>query len=435
MLVDVIKKFLKENNISKETYLVLGLSGGVDSMTLFDCLYKLNYKIIIAHVNHHKRLESEKEMDYIKNLAKKLDVPFELLNYYDDHSDNFHNLAHHARYDFFKKCADKYKTKYIITAHHADDQIETVLIKMMEGSNLYGYGGISKINDDGNYKIIRPLLTIPKNELYDYANKNNIIYFEDSSNSENHYLRNRIRHNIIPIIKNECPDIYNKIDEYSIQIKEAFEYIRNEAINYLKTNDNKINLETYSKLNIALKKDIICLLLEYNYIRKNNNIILNIYNLLESNLGSKEIKLENDYYFFRKYNLAYIAKKEIKREEKEYILNIDNVVFFNNKYKVYFSKNIPINNAKYIKLCYNNIELPFKIRTKKEGDVILLINGSKKISRILIDNKVPKEERNNVPIILDNKDNILWVYDYAKSKQVFEDKLKGDIFLILEGMN
>lgn len=435
MIKKVVANFLKNNNINKEDNLILGLSGGVDSMTLFDVLTKLGYHVIIAHVNHHKREESETEEKAIKDMAEALNVPFEKLDFYDDYTDNFHNLAHHARYEFFKKLSIKYHTKYIVTAHHADDQIETILIKILEGSNLYGYGGISKINDDGTFILVRPLLTFSKAELYQYAKVNNLVYFEDSSNSEDHYLRNRIRHQIIPLLKDECPDIYNKIDEYSNQIKEAFSYIRTSSIKYLDENNNKIDLTTFRNFDIALKKDIICLLLERYQIRKNYDTINNIYYFLEDSFGSKKISLEDGYFFYREYHKAYIAKENIQNEEIELILNLDNKVIYKNEYLIYFSKNIPNTNAKYLKLCYNTLKLPFKIRNKKEGDSILLNVGNKKLSRLFIDDKIPKEKRNQLPIILDNNDEILWVYDIAKAKKVFEDKNKGDIYLVVERMN
>ena len=426
-----VLKFIRDNNLIIKEPIICATSGGVDSVCLVTILNKLGYKVVLAHVNHHKRIESETEEAAMNNLALRLNIPFEVLEYHYDSDDNFHNDSHNARYNFFRELCKKYNTDTIATAHHLDDQIETILIKIMEGSNLYGYGGISIINDDGNYRIIRPLMCVDKKELYDYAKANDLEYFEDKSNHEDVFLRNRIRHHIVPLLKNECEDLNNKIYEYSIQIKEAFNYIRNGSKKYLNDNNGMIYYDSFKNLDIALKKDIISLLLERYNIRKNNNIILDLLNLLNDNNGTKIINLENDYCFIRSYDKAYIAKLD-NDLEKEYLLNMNDVIIFNNKYKFYFTKNISNPNVNHIRLCYNKLNLPFKIRTKKDGDFIKLNIGNKKLNRLFIDNKVDKLKRDFIPIVLDNNDNILWVYNYAKNIDIVDYKTNGDIYLVCE---
>ena len=426
-----VKKFIKDNNININNKVVVAVSGGSDSIALIHILINLGYDCILAHVNHHKRIESENEAIEMENLAKKLNIPFELFNYYDDNTDNFHNASHNARYNFFRDVCNKYKTNIIATAHNQDDLIETVLIKIMEGSNLYGYGGISIINDDGKYKIIRPLLCLSKDEIYEYNKMNNNIYFEDSSNHKDYYLRNRLRHNIIPLLKKESDDLYNKVLEYSIQVKEAFNYIRQISINYLNSNDNKIDLNSFKSFDIALKKDIISLLLERYYINKNNDLLNQLLSLLDNNKGTKSINLSNNYKFIRSYDLAYITNLE-NNESECLEIKLDEEVIFNSKYKFYFSKNIPLNNVKYLKLCYNKLEFPIYVRNRKNGDIIKTPLGTKTISRLLIDKKVSKEIRDNIPLIVDNNGNILWVYDYQKSINIFDMKENSNIYLVCE---
>ena len=127
-----VKKFIKDNNININNKVVVAVSGGSDSIALIHILINLGYDCILAHVNHHKRIESENEAIEMEKLAKKLNIPFELFNYYDDNTDNFHNASHNARYNFFRDVCNKYKTNIIATAHNQDDLIETVLIKIME---------------------------------------------------------------------------------------------------------------------------------------------------------------------------------------------------------------------------------------------------------------------------------------------------------------
>ena len=192
-----------------------------------------------------------------------------------------------------------------------------------------------------------------------------------------------------------------------------------------------INIDTFKDLKIALKKDIISLMLEGYNIQKNNAIIEDVLELASSDKGSKDISLKDGYYFIKEYNLLYISKKEEKNIESV-SLSLDDVVIFGNKYKFYFSKIIPNNNAKYIKLCYNQLELPLLIRNRNDGDFIALNNGNKKVSRVLIDRKVPKYKRGEVPIVVDNLGNILWIYNYLKSDIVYKQKGNSDIYLVCE---
>ena len=430
IMLKKVKDFLKLNNINIDKPVVVAVSGGVDSTVLLDVLYKLGYQVILAHVNHHKRVESEEEEKAMEAWAKKLNIPYEVLEYHYDHTDNFHNDSHNARYNFFRDVCKKYNTNIICTAHHLDDQIETILMKLMEGSNLYGYGGISVVNDDGEFQIIRPLLCAAKDEIYEYAKKEKILYFEDSSNQEDLFLRNRLRHNVVPILKEECSDLAMKTLEYSTILKESFNFIRKLSIKYLNDNDSKIVYDTFNDLDIALKKDIICLMLEQNEIRKNNNIIYNVLDLVSSNSGNKQIDLNDDYLFVRNYDKSYVTKAT-KKDELKYKLDLDDVLEFE-EYKIYFSKIKPNNSVKYLKLCYNCLKFPFFIRNKKDGDYIKLKSGNKKISRVFIDNKVPNNRRNEVMIITDGDDNVIWVYDYIKSDLIYAMKGHEDLYLIVE---
>ena len=133
----IIASFLKENNLIIDKPIIVAVSGGADSVSLLYVLYKLGYEVILAHVNHHKRIESEIEEEAMRNFAKELNIPFELLEYHYDGMDNFHNDSHNARYNFFRGLCKKYNTNIIATAHHQDDQIETVRTYYFEDSLSY----------------------------------------------------------------------------------------------------------------------------------------------------------------------------------------------------------------------------------------------------------------------------------------------------------
>jgi tRNA(Ile)-lysidine synthetase-like protein len=422
--------FMQKNNLITDNSIVCAVSGGVDSVCLLHILHNIGFKVILAHVNHNKREESKDEAIAMENLATKLNIPYEYYSYHYDNSDNFHNDAHIARYSFFKEVCQKYNTNVIATAHHLDDQIETILIKMINGSNLYGYGGISSMYEEDGVKVIRPLLHTNKDELYNYAKLNNLVYFEDKSNNEDEFLRNKIRHHVIPNLKDYSNDFYNKITLYSNQVKEAFNFIRSISINYLNDNNNTIVLDSFNSLNIAVKKDIISLLLEKYKISKNNRIILQILDVLNNNIGTSEISLDGNFRFVRNYNLAQIKEKQYTTPHCVELQNEE--IVYNNKFRVYFSKIKPNNNAKWIKLCYNVLELPFYIRPWKKGDEIKLQFGTKKLSRLFIDKKIPKDIRNEIPVITDKNNNILWVYGVAKSEIIRDSRENGEFYLVCE---
>ena len=225
-MINKVKNYLNKNNlIIPGEKIVVALSGGVDSSVLFDVLNKLGYEIIVAHVNHKKRIESDMEEEKIIEFCKNNSTPYEILHL-DKIDKNFEAKAHNKRYEFFINVAKKYNAKYIATAHHADDNCETILMNIMSGSNLYGYGGISKDLEIDGIHIIRPLLLLSKDEIKEYAKTNNIIYYEDYTNALDDYTRNRIRHHIIPVLKKECSTLLDRTNAYSNQVHEAFDFIR-----------------------------------------------------------------------------------------------------------------------------------------------------------------------------------------------------------------
>ena len=170
---ELVKNFLKQNNIIITKPCVIAVSGGADSVCLLHIMINLGYQCILAHVNHHKRKESDIEEEAMRTLAKELNIPFELLSYNHNNIGNFENDAHHARYQFFRDVCQKYDTNVILTAHHLDDQIESILMKIMEGSNLYGYAGVPVLTtNDSEFVTIRPLLCASKEQIYKYMEDN-----------------------------------------------------------------------------------------------------------------------------------------------------------------------------------------------------------------------------------------------------------------------
>ena len=153
-------------NMNKNETIVIGCSAGPDSMALLHYM-KNNYpnKIICAHINHNIRKESDEEEKYLKNYCKQNNIIFESTKIESYNKSNLENQARIKRYNFYKKILTKYNSKYLFLAHHGDDLIETILMKIERGSNLEGYAGIKQISKNDNYQIIRPLLKYTKDDL------------------------------------------------------------------------------------------------------------------------------------------------------------------------------------------------------------------------------------------------------------------------------
>ena len=204
----------KKLKLTEADTVVIGVSGGPDSMALLYIMNqfkeKIGFKIICAHVNHNKRPESEKEQKCLEKYCKENNIIFEYIKINNWGDDNFHNEARMVRYNFFDEIINIYSARYLMTAHHGDDLIETILMRIVRGSTLKGYSGFSRIVDKGDYKIIRPLITVTKDEILKFDEKNGIQYAIDESNNEDHYTRNRYRHTVLPFLKQEEPNIHKK---------------------------------------------------------------------------------------------------------------------------------------------------------------------------------------------------------------------------------
>lgn len=408
MIKRVMNYINKYNLIDKSNYVVVSCSTGVDSSVLLDILYKLNYKIVIAHINHNVRIESFDEMAYLKDYAEKLNLPIEI-TILDNIDSSFEESARNERYKFFKEVAKKYNTNQIVTAHHLDDNLETILMKLTRGSNLYGYAGIkNKISID-DFIISRPLLCLDKDMIYQYAKDNNVTFFEDYTNTLDDHTRNRFRHHIIPLIKKENKNIWKSSIQYSNQLLTAFNYIRKQT--------EKLNpsVNEFNMLDEALKYDYISLQLEKNNIEASYEKIENIINFLSNDISNGYLNIGNNKIITRFYNNFIFEEKPIKNNEILYINDFGEYNF--GEYIITFDKFITKKTQKYIRMCYNNIVFPLIIRTRLDGDYISMPFGRKKVGDIFTDKKIPMDTRNSIPLLFNGDKSLIGIPGIIQIKQ------------------
>ena len=429
----------KEIGLSVGDTIVVGVSGGPDSMALLYILNefknKMDLNIICAHVNHNKRKESEQEKIDLKNYCKKNNITFEYIKVTNWGDDNFHNEARSVRYNFFEELVYNYGAKYLMTAHQGDDLIETILMRIVRGSTLKGYSGFSRIVDKGDYKIIRPLITVTKDEILKFDEKNGIQYAIDESNNEDHYTRNRYRHTVLPFLKQEEPNIHKKFLKFSETLLKNSNYIDSVAskeFNKVFQNGN-LDIDKFKSLDPVIQTKIIYNILEKIYgddllIVGNAHVDL-IFGLISSNKSNSVVHLPNNVIVVKSYNeLTFSYDDDVN---DQYEIQIDEIVNLPNG-KIIEKVDETNDTSNYtIKLNSKEVTLPLYVRNRRDGDKIKLkgLNAYKKVSEIFINEKIKTSDRNSWPVVLDSKEEIVWLPGLKKSNLDKKNTEEYDIIL------
>ena len=411
---------------NKEDKIAIALSGGVDSIVLFHLLvteYKDSYKeLVVFHINHGLREESYEEAEFVEKFVKDFDVKFykEELNMSDIERDSHTSeemLARELRYQAFNKMAKLEGVTKLLTAHHKNDQVENILMRLLTGRSIDHSLAICEEIEMVGLTIYRPLLNSLKAELEEYAKEKNLHYYVDATNFDTDYTRNNIRHNIVPLLN----DINSGSFDNLINFANYYQNINNnlkKAIlsnkdNYIFSRDeDKISLvkDKFLELNeeemYFLLKDLITD--ELGIFDVKQKAIFDVVSSLKKNTGNKSYDLKNNLKIISQYETLYIHKIEKKCYNEKIEIIIDKICE-NSIYEFYQNKFIISTDAKDSEIGFNKSELPLLVTIKKEGDRVRRGEINKKLSRIFIDEKVPKELRDTLPVIRNNKGEVLGV--------------------------
>ena len=420
---EILKVNKKYNLIENNDIIVVGFSGGPDSVFLVEMLKKLknfiNFNIYLVHINHLLRGEdADSDENFSFEYAKKnnLEIFIKRIPVKEiakEVGKTFEEVGREERYKFFSEIYEKVGANKIATAHNKDDQIETFLFRLIRGTSLQGLEGIKIKNNN----IIRPISEIYKKDILEYLNKNEIQYRIDKTNFENEFTRNSIRLDLIPFIEKRY-NIKFKDKIFSL-IEEIRENNQNNSLNLTDYTDskNKIILEKIKFLSNFDKKKLFSLFLNKKNIEVNRNKIDEINSLIKSN-GTKKIDLDKSYRVVKDYAHLYIEdKKEISIFNNTKIqLKIPSEQIFDNfKISVNIVENLDIprkKNQYLLDALYNDI---IEVRYRKDGDRIFLDeNHSKKVKEVFIEQKIPKDMRDRLPIFLYNN-KIFWIYNVKKA--------------------
>ena len=416
---------INDIGIKSNDSVIVACSGGPDSMALLSLLVDIKkdigINVIVAHINHNVRAESESEKDFVHNFCKSHDLIFEYMKINDYSSDNFESEARSKRYKFFDELSLKYNSKYVLTAHHGDDLMETILMRIVRGSTLKGYSGFSSVVNRNGYKIIRPLIHMSKSELLDYDKKNNINYVVDKTNFMDIHTRNRYRKYILPDLKKEDINVHDKFYKFSFVLSEYNRYIESQVDSCINDVyiDNILYIDKFLELDNLIGYRVIYRILESFYkagiIDITDKHVNLIYNLIVSSKPNAYIYLPHNVRGVKSYNEF---KLDYHSGLCEYNIEFFDYVNLPNGKNIEMVKKTSLNSNNVIRLNSADIVLPLYVRSRKNGDrmVVKGMSGSKKINDIFIDCKVPMCDRDIWPIVIDGAGSIVWVPGLKKSK-------------------
>lgn len=416
MYDNIFKEIQKKAYFAKHQKVLIAVSGGVDSMNLLHFLYryrdKLDIELGLAHINHRQRQESEMEEAYLCEWAEKHQLPI----YVDYFSGVFsEKAARDFRYQFFKKIMVEKNYTAVVTAHHADDQAETIFMRFLRGSRLRHLSGMQAVSSFGTGELIRPFLTIPKNDLPD------IFHFEDDSNRSLAYLRNRIRNQYLPSLEKENPKLRQALQHLGQESQQLFQAIQDLTVAIDVTDCSQFLAQTRAVQAVLLQN----YLEEFPDLQVSHGQFDDILQLLR-NKANVIYQIKGNYWLKKDYQSFQITKIRPKtdRESAEKMLEYDGIVNYG-QYQFQFQskakEGIPVYSSH-----------PILLRQRQAGDSIDFGTFSKKLRRLFIDEKIPLQERANA-IIGQQEGKIIFVLVDGKTylrKASKHDIMEGKLYIV-----
>lgn len=437
--MDQVYDFLVRDIFKYGDTVVIGCSGGPDSMALLHLLLKIKREmditIVCAHVNHNVRRESKDEYEFLEKYCRNHGVMFEGMTIKNYGDDNFENEARTIRYSFFGDIVKKYNARYLMTAHHGDDLMETILMRIVRGSTLKGYSGFSKIVKMKSYTIVRPLITMTKKELEEYDKKEKVPFVVDSTNFIDIHTRNRYRKHILPFLKNENPLVHQKFLKFSNVLLEYNEYIEKEMKKVINKvySQNTLNITEFLKLDKIVQDKIVYSILESVYqddlfLITDEHVGL-IMRLVNSRKANTYIYLPNNIKLIKSYDTITVTKDT--DESINYDIEIDKYTVLPNGGVIEEVESSNTNDNFVCRLNKSDVAFPLHVRTRKNGDKMVVkgMLGHKKLNDIFINSKIPTNKRDMWPVVVDSNETIVWLPGLKKSKFDIAKNDKCDIIL------
>ncbi len=442
MIKKVNQTIKKYDLLEKGERVVVGLSGGPDSTALLAVLAPiekaLDLKLIVAHFNHGLRgAESDEDENFSRDLSDKMGLTF-VSGKMDQKTSKKgvspEDYYRRQRYDFLYQTVEDYQAQKIALGHHLQDQAETVLLNILRGSGVEGLKGFLPMRDG---KIIRPLIEISRPEIISFLNEAGIPYRHDRSNENTRYLRNQIRSELIPYLKEKFnPKIEENLAQMAEILRTEDEFIRQHVDEVLKSSfiqrqDNRILLKisTINKLPPAIRLRLFKTILESLNPAKNGfsfNHIKFLDNLAQKCESGKKADLPLGIEVRREYEELILERKKIgsKQREYEYKVNIPGSLYikerkFTVRSELTTKEKIDFSCKNEVYLDLDKIQQPLIMRNRRDGDWFqpLGMQGRKKIKNFFIDHKIPRSERDKMALLADQI-SVIWIQNMHLNERV-----------------
>ncbi|GAK01418.1 tRNA lysidine(34) synthetase TilS [Geomicrobium sp. JCM 19055] len=444
-----IDNFVKRHHLLQhDEVVVAAVSGGVDSMLMLHWLiHHTSHRVIVAHVHHGLRQQSDDERLMIEQYCEAYNIKFYFkridLKGNRVSSKSIQNDARAIRYAFFSEVMQKENAATLVTGHHGDDQVETVLMKITRG-HVGGSIGIKAKRKLAEGVVVRPLLGLTKAEIVAVASEESVPWFEDASNADQSYTRNRYRSRILPEIQKENERYVQSYQQFVEEYDELRAYVTQEAENLLRDcvvyeqGQAIVALTRFRKHAIPLQRQAIHLLLNYLYqsqaVYVSRVHIEDCLRLVFSSNPSAEIALSNGYICKRDYESLCFLLEDEPTDLLELNQRVEEVPSaITTSYGILtFEKSLEQRQASEHE-CFipmKDASFPLIVRTRNRGDVIEPkgLDGRQKLNRIFIDQKVTRRARDQWPVVTDSKGNILWLPLLKKSRFTTE---RADSYVLI----
>lgn len=438
-----VKTFIEEKQLLQQgDHLLIAVSGGVDSMALLHYFVQTqkqwNIQVEAVHVDHMLRGEaSAEDRAFVQKYcddngvalhATEIPVPAIMAQ----ENGNTQLICRRERYRYFKEILGKINANKLVTAHHADDQLESVLMALTKNATMNSMQGIRPQRLFEGKSLIRPFLTVTKSEIREYLLRKGLDYREDASNFKDTYVRNRFRHHVVPLLEAENPRVTEQVTHFTNHLQEDDAFLMSLAQDVFSKTITRINENTYSleieafqMVPLALQRRLILILL--NYLYKDSNtiqsfaLLTSILKLCDTTAGYAEIHLPEDFLAVRRYGKLTIQKNKPlagQTSPEKQTISIANgwTTLINGErlcvVKLHdLSSELLTDTAQLFYFNASKLLLPLYIRARKDGDRMLLkgMDQPKRLSRLFIDEKIPLNERNSWPLLISQTDEVVAV--------------------------
>lgn len=392
--------------------LLLATSGGLDSMVMVDLFRKLSFEIAIAHCNFQLRgVESFEDQNFVQHYAEANEIKlfvtqFDTEAFAKDYKLSTQVAARELRYNWFHELLETENFDYVLTAHHADDNLETFLINLVRGTGLDGLTGIPAQNEN----VIRPLLLFSRQEIEQYAKENNIDWREDSSNASDKYLRNKIRHNLVPVLKELNTDFLSSFHKTQVYLQESKTMVEDASImvyqQVAKESGEDIHFDLNKLQQLPNYKSYL-----YQWLREFGFLAWeDIYDLVESQSGKQVFS--NEFRLLKNRDFLILSPINIEDEKEEHYISKDQKEI-STPLHLSFSKvaDISIGSNTTIFVDEDKLHFPLVLRRWNGGDSFQpfgMEGKSKKVSKIFKDEKLSLIDKENTWLLCSD-DTIVWI--------------------------